>query len=135
MGDQLIDHLGGVLCAMEFRYQRGQIQSASHRYEQQINTGARPIIALNKYSTSPTATAHPSTVRTPSKRKQLQIDRLRAFRRKHARHADRELDALTQVVQSGGNTFAQLLKTVEHCSLGQITQRLQKVLGTYRPTV
>src|SRR5205814_10173353 len=31
-----IDRLGGVLPAMEYRYQRSQIQAASHRYEQQI---------------------------------------------------------------------------------------------------
>jgi hypothetical protein len=31
--------------------------------------------------------------------------------------------------------FEQLIETVEHCSLGQITQRLHEVVGHYRPTV
>src|SRR5437588_8848393 len=44
-----IDRLGGVLAAVENRYQRSQIQNAAHRYEQQIYDGTRPIIGLNKY--------------------------------------------------------------------------------------
>src|SRR5438094_2082854 len=44
-----IDRLGGVLAAIEHRYQRSQIQAAAHRYEQQINDGGRRIIGLNRY--------------------------------------------------------------------------------------
>src|SRR3989440_6435069 len=44
-----IESLGGVLAAVENRYQRSQIQSAAHRYEQQIYEGVRPVIALNRY--------------------------------------------------------------------------------------
>src|SRR6202007_1702389 len=44
-----IESLGGVLAAVENRYQRSQIQNAAHRYEQQIYDGTRPIIALNRY--------------------------------------------------------------------------------------
>src|SRR6266403_1976436 len=43
-----IESLGGVMGAVENRYQRSQIQNAAHRYEQQIYDGTRPIIALNK---------------------------------------------------------------------------------------
>src|SRR5213594_750883 len=42
-----IDRLGGVLAAVEHRYQRSQIQAAAHRYEQQINNRVRRIIGLN----------------------------------------------------------------------------------------
>src|SRR5258708_10007319 len=44
-----IDRLGGVLAAIEHRYQRSQIQASSHRYEQQIDRGVRPVIGLNRY--------------------------------------------------------------------------------------
>jgi methylmalonyl-CoA mutase len=42
---------------------------------------------------------------------------------------------LAKVVEGGGNVFAQLIETVEHCSLGQITARLHELVGHYRPTV
>src|SRR5438552_849340 len=37
-----MDELGGVLAAVEHRYQRSQIQSAAHRYERQIYSNERP---------------------------------------------------------------------------------------------
>ena len=47
----------------------------------------------------------------------------------------RALDELTASVESDGNVFAELIETVEHCSLGQITGRLHELVGRYRPTV
>jgi methylmalonyl-CoA mutase len=38
-------------------------------------------------------------------------------------------------VDGGGNIFEELLKTVEVCSLGQITERLQQRAGRFRPLV
>jgi len=130
-----IDRLGGVLAAVEHRYQRSQIQSAAHRYEQQIYSGARPIIGLNRYADANGKPESVSVVRTPRKKKLLQLERLKKFKKRHAKAAGKALDELAAVVESGGNTFEQLVRTVEHCSLGQITQRLQEVVGRYRPTV
>jgi len=132
---RVLDHLGGVLPAIEQRYQRAQIQAAAHRYEQQIADGTRPVIGLNRYVTPVDALAEPKVVRTPRHRKQHQVDRLRAFKRRHRAPAERALDALTRVVESNGNVFAELIKTVEHCSLGQITERLFAIVGRYRPSV
>jgi methylmalonyl-CoA mutase len=129
-----IDRLGGVLAAITHRYQRSQIQSAAHRYETQINEGRRPIIGLNRYASASRVPEVP-LVRTPRKKKQLQIDRLAKFKRKHARRSAKALDELATVVESGGNVFAQLIETVEHCTLGQITARLHALVGRYRPTV
>jgi methylmalonyl-CoA mutase len=65
----------------------------------------------------------------------MQIARLRQFKQRHARAAQRSLDRLSAVVERGGNIFAELLNTVEHCSLGQITARLQEHFGRFRPMV
>src|SRR6185503_16739919 len=94
-----IDRLGGVLPAMEYRYQRSQIQQAAHRYEEQIQTGVRPIIGLNAYRDSGATAPDVPVVRTPGAKKRLQIERLAAFRRRHARHADRALDDLSRAVE------------------------------------
>jgi DNA anti-recombination protein RmuC len=63
------------------------------------------------------------------------LDRLHEFNRQHADQSERSLDSLTQVVESDGNVFAELINTVEHCSLGQITNRLTEVVGKFRPMV
>jgi methylmalonyl-CoA mutase len=130
-----IERLGGVLAAVEERYQRSQIQNAAHRYEQQIYDGTRPIIALNKYRNGSDDVPEVKLARTPRKKQQLQVDRLAKFKKKNAEKAKRALDTLAAVVERGENCFPALLEAAEVCSLGQITVRLQEVVGRFRPTV
>ena len=129
-----IDRLGGVLAAVEQRYQRAQIQHAAHRLETQIYDGTRPIVGLNRYVAT-NGQHEMDLVRTARSRQLFQVQRLKQWKKKHARHAQRLLDELSDVVDTGGNTFAKLIECVEHCSLGQITHRLREVVGPYRPTV
>jgi methylmalonyl-CoA mutase len=130
-----IEELGGVLPAIEHRYQRSQIQNAAHRYEQQIYDGTRPIIALNKYADLKDEMPELEMVRTPRAKKQLQVDRLKKFKKKNAEKSKRALDKLVDVVERGENCFPTLIEAVEVCSLGQITGRLQEVVGRFRPMV
>jgi methylmalonyl-CoA mutase len=130
-----IDELGGVLPAIEHRYQRAQIQTAAHRYEEQIYNGTRPIIGLNKYNDLKNEMPEVKMVRTPKAKKQLQVDRLTKFKKRNAAKAERALDRLAEVVENGENYFPTLIETVEVCSLGQITERLQEVVGRFRPMV
>ena len=130
-----IESMGGVLAAVENRYQRSQIQSAAHRYEQQIYDGTRPIIALNKYRNGEDDLPDVELARTPRAKQQLQVDRLAKFKKKNAEKAKRALDKLAAVVERGENCFPALIETVEVCSLGQITGRLQEIVGHFRPMV
>ncbi len=130
-----IDRLGGVLAAVEQRYQRSQIQLAAHRYESQIHSGDRPIIGLNRYTQGNQSAAPTKLVRTPLRMQRMQIARLGAFKKRNARKAGPALDELSRVVESGGNVFEKLIETVEVCSLGQITARLQEIVGQFRPVV
>ncbi|HEY2614562.1 MAG TPA: hypothetical protein VGI42_02535, partial [Chthoniobacterales bacterium] len=74
-------------------------------------------------------------VRTERAKKQLQVDRLVKFKKKSAEKAKRALDKLAAVVERGENCFPTLIETVEVCSLGQITGRLQEIVGHFRPMV
>lgn len=130
-----IESMGGVLAAVENRYQRSQIQNAAHRYEQQIYDGTRPIIALNKYRNGADEMPEVELVRTPRAKQQLQIDRLAKFKKKNAEKTERALDKLAAVVERGENCFSTLIDAVEVCSLGQITGRLQEIVGRFRPMV
>src|SRR5438874_7147892 len=130
-----IERLGGVLPAVEERYQRSQIQNAAHKYEQQIYDGTRPIIGLNKYRDGDDDAPEVELARTPRTKQQLQVDRLRKFKKKNAEKAKRALDELAAVAERGKNVFPALLEAAEVCSLGQITGRLQEVVGRFRPMV
>jgi len=130
-----IERLGGVLAAVEDRFQRSQIQNAAHRYEQQIYDGTRPIIGLNRYRNGSDDIPEVKLARTPRKKQQLQVDRLAKFKKKNADKARPALDRLVDVVERGENCFPALLDAVEVCSLGQISDRLQEVVGRFRPMV
>ncbi len=130
-----IERLGGVLAAVEDRFQRSQIQNAAHRYEQQIYDGTRPIIGLNKYRNGEENAPEIKLARTPRAKQQLQVDRLKKFKKKNAEKAKRALDKLVDVVERGENCFPALLEAVEVSSLGQITGRMQEVVGRFRPMV
>ncbi|MEN3369176.1 MAG: hypothetical protein V7609_1319 [Verrucomicrobiota bacterium] len=130
-----IERLGGVMGAVENRYQRSQIQNAAHRYEQQIYDGTRPIIALNKYRDGAEEMPEVELVRTPRAKQQLQVDRLKKFKTKNAAKAAKALDKLAAVAESNENCFPALMEAAEVCSLGQISGRLQEVVGRFRPMV
>jgi methylmalonyl-CoA mutase len=120
---------------VENRDQRSQIQTAAHRYEQQIYDGTRPIVGLNRDRTGADEMPEMELARTPRSKQQFQIDRLTKFKKKNADKAKRALDKLARVVDRGENCFPALLEAVELCSLGQITGRLQQIVGRFRPMV
>ncbi|GAA5496700.1 fused isobutyryl-CoA mutase [Rubritalea halochordaticola] len=127
-----IDRLGGVLGAMEHRYQRSQIQASSHRYEQQIMENERRIIGLNRYAEG-VEHPEPQLVRISNERKEEQVLRIQDFKKRNQDKAGPALERLGQVVRSDGNVFEELIDTVETCTLGQITKALQAEVGKFRP--
>jgi methylmalonyl-CoA mutase cobalamin-binding domain/chain len=130
-----IEEQGGVIGAIERRYQRSQIQASAYTLERQIQDGTRPLVGLNRYASGEMVWPDLPMVRTPAAKKQLHLDRLRDFEQRHAGQSERALDKLAKAVEKGGNVFAELLNTVEHCSLGQITTRLCEQVGKFRPLV
>ena len=125
---------GGVLGAMERMYQRNKIQEESLQYETLKHTGDYPIIGVNTFLNkkgSPTILPT-EVIRSTTVEKDFQIKTLGAF---HLRHQDKSNDMLKrlqQVAIENGNLFAELMETVKHCSLGQITNALYSVGGQYR---
>jgi methylmalonyl-CoA mutase len=132
---EAIEEQGGVIGAVERRYQRSQIQASGHLLERQIYDGVRPVIGLNRYADADSKWPDLEMIRTTTDKKQRQRDRLRDFEARNAAESERCLDQLSGVVTSGGNVFEELVHTVEHCSLGQITERLCEIAGKFRPMV
>lgn len=129
-----ITERGGVLGAMERMYQRNKIQEESLYYESLKHTGEYPIIGVNTFlnkNGSPTILPA-EVIRSTSEEKEFQIDTLKAFQTRHADKSAAALKKLQQVAVSNGNLFAELMETVKHCSLGQITNALYEVGGQYR---
>ncbi len=132
--DRLSDR-GGVLGAMETGYMRNRIQEESLLYEELKHSGKLPIIGVNTFL-DPALEAgdveRVPVVRSTEEEKCEQIRNLRAFQERHREASDRGLARLRETALSGGNLFDELMETVKHSSLGQITGALFEVGGQYR---
>jgi methylmalonyl-CoA mutase len=131
---EAISERGGVLGAMETGYQRGKIQEESLYYEHKKHDGSYPIVGVNTFR-NPHGHAVPQKLelaRSTEEEKQSQLKRLAEFHARNAAAAPKALERLKRVVIENGNVFAELMKTVRVCSLGQITKALFEVGGEYR---
>jgi len=132
-----ISERGGVLGAMETGYQRGRIQDDSLLYEQRKHDGSLPIVGVNTFR-APPSELPPRTMelaRSTEEEKRSALDGLRAFTERHALDREPALDGLRRTALGGGNVFAALMETVRHATLGQITDALFEVGGSYRRNV
>jgi methylmalonyl-CoA mutase len=126
---------GGVLGAMETLYQRGKIQEESLYYETRKHSGELPIVGVNTFENPEpeVASARPAEVmRSTSAEKDAQLRNLHAFQARHREEAERALERLKARARAHGNVFEELMETVKHASLGQITEALFDVGGSYR---
>ncbi|HWD51972.1 MAG TPA: methylmalonyl-CoA mutase family protein [Acidimicrobiales bacterium] len=128
---------GGVLGAMETGYQRGRIQDDSMVYEHRKHDGSLPLVGVNTF-VADSAPETPHTLelaRATPEEKEGQIRRLAEFHTRHADDAPAALAELREAALRGDNIFEALMRTVRSASLGEITQTLFEVGGTYRRNV
>jgi len=131
---EAISSRGGVLGAMETGYQRGKIQEESLYYEHRKHDGSYPIVGVNCFR-NPHGDPVPERIeliRSTEEEKRSQLERLRAFHKKHAKDAPAMLARLQRAAMADENVFAVLMEAVRCCSLGQITHALFEVGGQYR---
>ena len=133
--DRITDR-GGVLGAMETGYQRSKIQEESMYYERLKHSGDYPIIGVNTFRNPEANFAEENATlelaRASDDDKNEQLRRLAEFQSAHRQQSPQALEELKQAALKGDNIFEQLMKTVRHCSLGQITNALYEVGGQYR---
>jgi methylmalonyl-CoA mutase len=142
-----LDQMGGVGPATEMGYQRRCIAENSARYERErhrmtadhAQPPKRRIIGYNVYELPE---GHPDkyppmaeVVRPGPADWERQLARLRDFRERHREDAPVYLERLKLVALQGGNVFGELLETVRHATLGQISRTLMDVGGRYRKMV
>lgn len=142
-----LDQLGGVGPATEQGYQRRCIAENSAKYEkerrridgEQSEKIMRKIIGYNAYTLPHD---HPDKypavteiIRPEPRDWEKQLKRVKTFRKQHKEDAPEYLKRLRKVALGGGNIFAELLHTVKHATLGQITRTLSEAGGRYRKMV
>jgi methylmalonyl-CoA mutase N-terminal domain/subunit len=130
-----IDEMGGALAAIESGYIQREIQESAWRFQQQVESGERIIVGVNKFTTA-------EEIEVPVQRvdrvAQLrQVERVRDLRRRrNNRRVEAALARLEEVARSNENTMPAILECVEaYATIGEICRVLRKVFGEYRERV
>ncbi len=126
-----IDKMGGTLSALESGFQQGEIQDAAYRWQQQIDSGERVIVGVNRFEMD--ETRHDDILHVDPALQEGQRDRLSALRmERDANRATTSLERLRNAASTKDNLVPLIIDCVEReCTLGEISATLGQVFGTY----
>ena len=127
-----IEDMGGAVAAIESGYTQREIQEAAVRQQQEIESGRRVIIGVNKFTNDEEAPQMIFRVNTDVA--DAQIERLRRLRAERDGEAARAaLVRLSDAARGEDNLMPPLIDAVKsYATLGEICGELRTVFGEYR---
>lgn len=130
-----IDHLGGMVAAIEQGYVQRQIEQAAYAYGRSVETGSRIIVGVNRLREEHEPEPEVFVVPEDTERKQIE-EITRAKRSRDEQTVQRRLDAVERAAHSEENLMPVIMEAVRaYATVGEICQRLQNVFGEYEPAV
>jgi methylmalonyl-CoA mutase N-terminal domain/subunit len=130
-----IDALGGMVAAVKHNYPQREIADAAFELQQEIDTGERIVVGVNRYTQDDEQPI--PTLRVDPALERKQTDRLQSVRaRRDGTAVERTLAALREDAAHGDrNLMDPLLACARaHASEGEIVESLQQVFGDYTET-
>ncbi|MBT98888.1 MAG: methylmalonyl-CoA mutase [Dehalococcoidia bacterium] len=126
---QRIDDMGGSVEAIEQGFQVREIGDAAYKYGQEVESGNRTIVGVNRFTTEEVPIE--GLMRVNEEAAKTQIARLERLRKQRDdSNVKASLEHLEQVAQSDDNTVPAILECVEsYCTMGEICQVFRGVFG------
>ncbi len=126
-----IDELGGIIRAIELGYPQKEIAEAAYHYQQQLDSGEKVMVGVNKYAADE---AHSiELLRVDPQVEQQQRQEITRWKR--ARDKARVTSALASVraaAHTTANLMPSLIAAVEDgCTVGEISDVYREVFGVY----
>lgn len=127
-----IDAMGGAVKAIEAGFMQEEIARSSYQYSKDIESGAKPIIGVNKFVTK--EIEETPIFKIDDSIRQVQSEKLKALRAKRDNAKVQQcLDAITNAAKGTDNLMPLVIDAVENlCTLGEISDTLRKVWGEYK---
>ncbi len=124
-----IDDMGGAVAAIEDGFQMREIGDAAYRHRQEVESGDRIIVGVNRYNTEEPPVEGLMRVDEEAARQQVaRLERLRRERDGNA--AQSALTRLSDAARSEANTVPAILECVEaYCTLGEMSGVLREAFG------
>ena len=128
-----IDEFGGPLQAKADGFFRDEIARSSAVYEEQIRSGRRRIIGVNRYREGREEKSFVQRVEISDDMKRKRVDDVRRFKKKRdAAKVKDSIRKLKSAADKGDNIFEVTLEIVTHVTIDEWTRALQEVYGMYR---
>ncbi|OFW11595.1 MAG: methylmalonyl-CoA mutase [Acidobacteria bacterium RIFCSPLOWO2_02_FULL_67_36] len=127
-----IDAAGGTLAAIERGVIQREIQESAYRAQQQIDSGERVVVGMNRFATEASAPIEMLEIDPAIERRQ--IERVRAVRASRDATAWRgALDGVSRSARDGGNLVPPVIQAVEaRATVGEISDALRAVFGEHK---
>jgi methylmalonyl-CoA mutase N-terminal domain/subunit len=127
-----IDDMGGIVRAVELGWPQREIAASAYRAQQQIDSGQRPIIGVNRHVEAESATI--PTLKIDMAPEETQVAHVRALRaRRDDGRAHEGLDGVRQACAGDGNVMDAVVEAArQDATLGEICRVFRDVFGEYR---
>jgi methylmalonyl-CoA mutase, N-terminal domain len=128
-----IDELGGMVAAIEQNMPQREIAEAAYRYQQEVESGERVVVGVNRYRTETDEEIHILRIDADLERKQ--IDRLRAYKaRRDSAAVERRIAELSEAASlPDRNLMPVIVDAVrDGVTLGEICDAWRRAWGTWR---
>ncbi len=127
-----IDKLGGAVSAIEQGFQQREIQESSYRYQQELESGERAVVGVNKFVSPYPPPAGLLKVDPAEAKRQLE-GLAKVKKERDGARVTKALAGLQQAAQGDENTMPHFLEAVEaYATVGEICDVLRDVFGSQR---
>jgi methylmalonyl-CoA mutase N-terminal domain/subunit len=128
-----VDEVGGAVAAVEQGFVQGEIDEAAYRYSQEVESGERVIVGINRYEETGTESEEIELHRIDPESERRQHERTARVRAE--RDAAAAEEALARVLEAARGT-ENLLPPMRHalrarCTIGEICNVLRDEFGMY----
>jgi methylmalonyl-CoA mutase, N-terminal domain len=126
-----VDELGGAVQAVEQRFVQGEIEDAAFRWQQQVESGERPIVGVNAYAAETEAPIELQQIDPAAERRQLErTAKVRAER--DAAAAAGALDRVRDAARGTENMLFPMRDALRaRCTIGEICGVLRSEWGEH----
>jgi len=126
-----VDELGGAVEAVERGFVQGEIEESAYRYQQEVESGARPIVGVNAFTGEDEGRVELQRIDPEAERRQLE----RTARVRAERNAEAAAAALAEVrraAQGEANLLPPIREALRaRCTVGEICGELRAEFGMY----
>ena len=129
-----IEDLGGAVAAIEKGYQKREIERSAYQVAQQIDSGERTVVGVNRYVREDDERYEPLRVDPAIEAEQAErLAKLRADR--DGGEVERHLDTLRAAASGADNVLVPMKAALSaRATVGEVCNALREVWGVYQPS-